>query len=399
MSDEFQEHPSLVLARRPQSANATTPFAVSVAFVRNKIGLGLFFTVIVPNILLLVYLTLIATPQYISEAHFMVRGEHSAGSMPLTMMMQGGAGGAGESVASDDTFAVQDYLVSRDAMLLLLHNDNLAQVFSRPGADFLSRFPNWYSRKNLESFYKYYKNHVKAQIDSDTSLSVLTVRTFDAGDSQRIAKSLIVAAEQLINDINRRQRANLVDAAQKEVNETLSQIRDLQTRLASFRNTSAMIDPERQSLPLVSTQYALQSLLTATQMRLDQTLETSPDSPSIAVYQKQIENLRKELVAASARLTGDTRSLVPQLTEFDSLTIQRQILQQVLASEVAALQSAKARADHQMVFLEEVTQPNRPDYPAYPVTIKMMAISILCFYGVYVMGRLLIAGAREHRIT
>jgi capsule polysaccharide export protein KpsE/RkpR len=35
-----------------------------------------------------------------------------------------------KSVTSDDTFAVQDYLVSRDAMTLLLHNNDLAQVFS-----------------------------------------------------------------------------------------------------------------------------------------------------------------------------------------------------------------------------------------------------------------------------
>ncbi len=396
MSDEYQEYPSLTVAPASRPVRSAKVYEVCMAFIRNKIGLGLFFSVIVPNILLFLYLTCLATPQYISEAHFMVRGEHSVSGLPLTMMLQSGAG---ESVTSDDTFAVQDYLVSRDAMTLLLRNNDLARVFSRKDADFFARFPNWYSRRDLESFYKYYKRHIKAQIDADTSLSVLTVRTFSADDSQRIAKALIAAAEDLVNEINRRQRANLVDAAQKEVTETLGQIRDLQTRLASFRNTSAMIDPERQSVPLVSTQYALQSLLTATQMRLDQTRQTAPDSPAIAVYQQQISILRKELEAASARLTGDPNSLVPQLTEYDSLTIQRQILQQVLASEVASLQSAKSRADHQMVFLEEVTQPDKPDYPAYPPTIKVMVISILCFYCLYVMGRLLVAGAREHQIT
>ncbi|MFW7266805.1 capsule biosynthesis protein [Gluconacetobacter sp. Hr-1-5] len=396
MSDEFQEHPSLALAPASQPAHAAAPLAAGVSFVRNKIRSGLFFTVIVPNIFLFLYLTLIASPQYISEAHFMVRGEHSMGSTPLSMMMQTGMN---ESVTSDDTFAVQDYLMSRDAMALLLHKDGLAQVFSHPGADFMSRFPNWYSRRDLESFYKYYKKHVKAQIDAETSLSVLTVRTFSAEDSQRIAKALIAAAEDLVNEINRRQRANLVDAAQREVDTTLDQIRDLQIRLAAFRNTSAMIDPEKQSEPLVSTQYALQSLLTATQMRLDQTRQTSPDSPSIAVYEQQINILRKQLNTASARLTGDTHSLVPTLTEFDNLTIQRQILQQVLASEVTSLQSAKARADHQMVFLEEVSRPDKPDYPAYPSTLEVMAISLVSFYSAYIMGRLLIAGAREHKIT
>ncbi|MFS3137434.1 capsule biosynthesis protein [Gluconacetobacter sacchari] len=392
MSGEFPESSPLVASPRPPPRPGVAE--VAARFVRKKIGLGLFCTVIVPNLILLFYLTVVASPQYVSEAHFMVRGEHSMGSMPLSMLMQG----AGESVTSDDTYAVQDYLMSRDAMKLLLAHDGLAKVFAPAHADFIARFPNWYSRKDLESFYKYYKRHIKAQIDADTSLSVLTVRTFSAEDSQRIARALLAAAEDLVNEINRRQRGTLVDAAQKEVNITLDQVRDLQMRLAAFRNTNAIINPEQQSVPLLSTQYALQSLMTATQMRLDQTRQTTPDSPAIAVYEHQLDVLRKELATAAGKLTGDTHSLVPQLTEYDSLSVQREVLEKVLLSQVASLESAKARADHQMVFLEEVTRPDKPDYPAYPETGKTMIVSILCFYGVYVMGRLLIAGAREHKL-
>lgn len=394
MSSNFQELSPVItnpVQPQPQPRRA---LSAAFNFLCKKIGLGLFWTVVVPNLILFFYLTCIASPQYISEAHFMVRGEHSTGGMPLTMMMQG----LGETVTSDDTYAVQDYLLSRDAMKLLEEKHGLTQVFSPKGADFIARFPNWYSRNDQESFYRYYKSHVRAQIDADTSLSVLTVRSFSPDDSQRIAKALLAAAENLVNDINRRQRSTLVDASQKEVDATLGQLRELQLHLAAFRNTNAVIDPEKQSLPLISTQYALQSLLTSTQMRLDQTRQTTPDSPAISVYEHQIDILHTELAAASARLTGNTHSLVPQLTDYDSLTIQRQILEKVLLSEVASLESAKARADHQMVFLEEVVQPDKPDYPVYPAFGRMMAISIACFYGLYVMGRLLVAGAREHKV-
>lgn len=392
MSGDLQEYSSPLSAPAQPERHALT--AVMGRFIREKIGLGLFLTVIVPNVILALYLFAIASPQYVSEAHFMVRGEHNMPSMPLSIMTQG----VGESVTGDDTFAVQDYMTSRDAMAVLLKNDGLAKVFSPEHADFMARFPNWYSRRDLESFYKYYRQHIKAQIDSDTSLSVLTVRTFSAADSQRIAKALLASAEGLVNEINRRQRSALVDAAQNEVNATLEQIRTLQLRLAAFRNTNAIIDPERQSQPLVSTQYALQSLLTATQMRLDQTRQTTPDSPAIAVYQHQIDTLNKELATASARLTGDTHSLVPQLTEYDSLTVQREVLEKVLLSEVTSLETAKSHADHQMVFLEEVTHPDQPDYPSYPALGRTLFISLLCFYVVYVMGRLLVAGAKEHKL-
>ena len=75
------------------------------------------------------------------------------------------------------------------------------------------------------------------------------------------------------------------------------------------------------------------------------------------------------------------------------------MLEKVLISEVGSLEAAKAQADRQMVFLEEVTQPDAPDYPEYPPTAVFMAVFFAATYGLYIMGRLLVAGAREHKTT
>ncbi|GBQ96357.1 capsule biosynthesis protein [Asaia lannensis] len=364
-----------------------------LAFFRKRPDLTL--CVILPNILLFIYLTCIASPQYVSEAHFMVRSERSQNGTSLSMLLQVG----GESITSENTFAVQDYMTSRDAMNLLIQKEGLAKVFDPKNADFMARYPNWYSRTDHESFYRYYKRHIKAQVDAETSLSVLRVRTFSASDSKRIATALITASEGLINEINDRQRQNLIGAAQKEVTNTLAQLKKLQERMANFRDTNAIIDPEKQTAPLVGTQYALQAMLLSTQMRLDRMRLTSPESPTIKVYEQQISVLQHELKTAGSRLTGGTESLVPKLTEFDTLSIQRQLLEKVLMSEVASLEAAKAQANRQMVFLEEVTKPDQPDYPEYPPVYYVMAISIFCTYGLYVMIKLLVAGAREHKIT
>lgn len=356
--------------------------------------MGLFIFIIIPNIIFAFYIIFIASPQYVSEAHFMVKSERSQGT-PLSMLLQAG----GETITSENTYAVQDYMMSRDAMNLLLKNHDLEKVFNSKAADFMARYPNWYSLNNKEGFYRYYKKHVKAEIDANTSLSVLRVRTFNAADSQRIAKALLAASEHLVNDINARQRENLIGAAKKEVDESLKQLNQLQIKMATFRNETAMIDPEKQSVPLIGNKYALQAMLTATQMQLDQALRTAPDSPAIAVYRHQISVILQEIKNASATLTGNNESLVPKLTEFDSLTIQRQILEKVLMSEVGSLEAAKAQANRQMVFLEDVTQPDAPDYPEYPRTLVFIAVFFAATYGLYIMGRLLISGAREHKIT
>lgn len=390
MANQAEEHKHITTPTQYSSFSRIV-FALS-NFIKHRPALVFF--VLLPNISFFIYLSCIASPQYISEAHFMVRSERSQ-STPLSMLLQAG----GETITSENTYAVQDYMASRDAMNTLLKHHDLEKVFNPPYADFIARYPNFYSRHDKESFYKYYKKHIKAEIDADTSLSVLRVRTFNAAESQRIAKALLTASENLINDINTRQRQNLIGAAQKEVDESLKQLKQLQIKLAMFRDTNSIIDPEKQSVPLVGNKYVLQAMLTATQMQLDQTLKITPDSPSVSVYRHQITIIQQELKRASAKLTGNTESLVPKLTEFDSLTIQRQLLEKVLMSEVGSLEAAKAQADRQMVFLEEVTQPDAPDYPEYPPVTAFMAVFFAATYGLYIMGRLLVAGAREHKTT
>lgn len=399
MSDQIQDHVPIVPEPPPFVPTPPEPSRL-VQWLQSAWDYlaarpGLTFFVILPNLIFFIYLSCIASPQYVSEAHFMVRSEKSQSGTPLALMMEMGGG----AITSENTYAVQDYMVSRDAMELLLKQDGLAKVFDSHGADFIARYPNWFSRQDMESFFKYYKKHVKAQIDGETSLSVLTVRTFSPADSQRIAQALVAAAENLVNEINVRQRQNLIGAAQMEVSQTMEKLKELQARLANFRDANAIIDPGKQSVSLLGTEYTLQSMLTSTQMRLAQTLKTAPDSPAIPIYQNQIAVLQQELKTASARLTGATHSLVPKLSEYDLLTVERQLLEKVLLSEVTSLESAKAQADRQMVFLEEVSKPNKPDYPEYPPLIVFMFISLACTYGVYASARLLIAGAREHKIS
>ncbi|WP_147093892.1 capsule biosynthesis protein [Swaminathania salitolerans] len=349
-------------------------------------------TVIAPTFVTALYLYLVASPQYISETHFLVRGSQNHSLPSLANVMEGSLGGG----ASENTYAVQDYMVSRDAMDLLRRELHLEQIYNRKGADFIARYPAFFLHKTMESFYWYYKRHIKVVLDADTSLSVLRVRSFSAEDSQKIANALLQASEKLVNEMNARQRENLIGAAQKEVNDTLHKIQELQKQLAAYQNRNSLIDPQKQSVSLISTEYALQTMLSSTQMHLQQVQKTSPDSPSTGVLKNQIDILKEQLAAVRSQITGASNSLVPKLMDFDTLTIRRQLLEKILASEVASLESAKAQADRQMIFLEEVTQPNLPDYAEYPPNIEVLLIVFATLGMVFLMISLLVSGAREH---
>lgn len=351
--------------------------------------------VLVPNIIYAFYLFAIASPQYISEAHFMVRTDKPSGGGGAAAAMMGASGGGG----SETTNAVLDYMKSRDAMNLLIDHGILKDVFSRPGADFIARFPNFYTSNNREAFFGYYKSHVKADINGDTSLPVLRVRTFTPEDSYRIANMLMHAAEDLVNRINVRLRQDTIAAAKKEFDADLTRMKDVQVRIAMFRDANSIIDPDKQSQSYMGSEYALRSILAATKMKLEQTRITAPNSPAITVYEHQIETIEHQLKSARSDLTGSETSLVPKLRTYDSLLVEKQLLDKVLATEITSLETARAQADRHMVFLESITKPSFPDAKGYPKKLKFMSVCILASLGCYFMYRILAAGAREHDIS
>ncbi|MCF3635661.1 capsule biosynthesis protein [Komagataeibacter intermedius] len=351
--------------------------------------------VVLPTGLVFLYLTLIATPQYISEAHFVVRGRSGQSGISLSNILQS-SGGSGAT--SENTYVVQDYMQSRDAAELLVKQNNLLDVYRRPEADFVARYPMFGLPQDFEHFYKYYKRHVLVEQDSETNISILTVRTFRADDSQKIARALLDAGENLVNDINRRQRENLIHATLMEVQASEAKLRDINQKLAEYRNVIALIDPMRQSVPMISFVTTLQNMLTTTNMQLGQLRKSAPNSPLIAAYQRQADILTEQIKKSGGEITGSNDSLVPKITGYEDLMVQREIQQRILVSNVASLEAAKQQANQQMVYVDEVAQPNAADWPEYPRNILVLVITFFSTLGLYIMGRLLVAGAQERNI-
>lgn len=366
--------------------------------LRNRIrnNQSFLLCVLLPTFLVALYLVFIATPQYISEAHFVVRGRSGQSGISLSNILQSSSGGAGAT--SENTFVVQDYMQSRDAAEKLIKQNHLLDVYSRPESDFLSRYSLLGFGKKFEHFYKYYKRHVLVEQDTETNISILTVRTFRAEDSQQIARALLNAGEDLVNEINRRQRENLIRATAQEVQSAELKLREINQKLAEYRNTVELIDPMRQSIPMVGYVTSLQNMLTSTNMQLRQLLASAPNSPLIAAYQRQASILSEQIKKSSQQITGSGESLVPKITGYEDLMLQRDMQQRVLASDVASLEVAKQQANQQMIYVDEVAQPNKADWPEYPRNTIVLSVVFLSCLGLYIMGKLLIASAQERNL-
>ncbi|WP_236646538.1 capsule biosynthesis protein [Aristophania vespae] len=346
-------------------------------------------TVILPTVITAFYLYVIAAPQYISEAHFVVHGHSTQPSSPLSLsnLVQSG------STTSENTYVVQDYMVSRDAVHKLSKKLDFNAIFNPKKADFLARYPAFFDFKDKEHFFRYYKRHVKVVMDSETGISKLKVRSFNAVDSQNIAHALLKISEDLVNEINKRQRENTTRTARKEVEKLQNELYKVNSQLAEYRTQTAMLDPDKQSTPLLGSITSLQQLLLTYRMQLTQLEQAAPHNPMISVYRQHIKVLKKEIEQAQLDITGaQNESLVPKIRGYDDLILQRKLLTHLLASATASLETAQAQADKQMIFVDVPVQPNLPDWPEYPYALLCLAVVFVCFLFIHVMVRMLILG-------
>lgn len=362
---------------------------------RLKPFLSFLLFVIFPTLLCSLYYIAFASPQYVSQAEFVVRGQGASSSGPLASLLQT----AGGSSASEDTYAVQEYIMSRDAAAEMAKVVSLKAMFDRPEADWFSKFPGLLGRSSFENFHRFYQKHVVADLDSTTGVSTLAVRTFRPEDSQALARALLVAGENLINRMNERQRANTIRSSSKEVDEAERNLREIGQKIALYRNREAMLDPMKQSVSMLRDINELQSMLTTTMVQIAQLKSAAPNSPLLTVYQRRVAALRSQIALSNTNITGSNTSLVPKITEYEDLLLRQEFAEKELASAMTALDTAKVQADRQLLYLDEITQPNSPDYASYPKEMINTAVVFASLFGIFVMGRLIISGAREHRLV
>ena len=94
--------------------------------------------VLLPSALVGTYLFAIASDQYASEAHFLVRTSDPQ-PVPGIGVSQVLSSVTGLSSAQSEAMSVADYLTSHDAVAELRRRAGLVERFARPDADMLSR--------------------------------------------------------------------------------------------------------------------------------------------------------------------------------------------------------------------------------------------------------------------
>lgn len=354
------------------------------------------FAVLLPTLLAAFYLFALASPQFASEAQFVVRGLEAQGPRIGGMGQLFGLGGA-LAPGQQEAQSIREYLRSHDAVAALRGKGiDLAALYTRPGTDWLSRLRP--DRPRAETLLDYYRAHVDVAYDPDDNITRLSVRAFAPADSRRIAAALLALGEERVNAFNARLFDASLRAAAADSQAAEQELAGIEHQLSAFRQGNGDIDPAasgaagQKALAEAELDLGKQQALLADMRR-----QLSPASPQVRAVEGRVSALQAAVAAARGRIAGQPGAVAARLGNYEELRLRQDFAAKRYEAARARLEEARARAVKERLFIVPVVEPNLPEKPERPTPWRT---TLLVFAGLciaYGIGWMLLAGLREHQ--
>ena len=337
------------------------------------------------------YFYFVATPLYSTKAEFLILNAEGSASA--------GAGGllTGTGLASSqDAVSVQNYLLSKEAMLRLDNDVGFKAHFSQSWIDPLLRLDEDASN---EKAYKLYKRNLEIGYDPTEGVLKMEVTATDPAVSKQYAEALIAYSEEKVDNLSRRKRDNQVADAEKALEKAHQERLDAQERLLRLQQENAVVDP--------------QGKLTAMRARITH-FETELQLKRLRL-QALLDNPRPNTAKLSG-LKGDIRRLIALLDEMNlemvdasqgeqslaNLSLQILMAQGDLQTRDMMLQRSlenliqtQREAGSQVRYLTTSVSPVEAQDPNYPKKFENAILAALIFSGIYLMLSLTASILRE----
>ncbi|AWX15657.1 capsule biosynthesis protein [Mergibacter septicus] len=348
--------------------------------------------VIIPTFCSIIYFSFWASDMYVSESSFVVRSARSQNSLSsFGALLQG----IGISRSQDDTYTVQSFIRSRNAVDELEKVLPLEKYYDK--GDVFSRFAPFGFNNEKENFYQYFLKQQTINLDPISGIATLSISAFSAEDAQKINKELLKLAEQLINRLNQRARKDSLLFSQQSVKEAEERVNRSALALADYRVKNGIFDIKAQSEVQLELISKLQGELISLQTQLAQIRAISPNNPQINTLQIREKSIQTEMEKQIAVMLGKGDSIAHQTAEYQRLILENTLAQQQLTGALTSLQNAKDEIERQQLYLEVISKPNLPDLALLPYRIYSIISTLIFGLILYGIFSLLIASIREHK--
>ena len=324
--------------------------------------------VVIPNLVVSIYLGLIASDQYVSQAEFTV----SSGAIPQ-MDGLGSVTGVPPILIVQDTQIVTNYIQSRAMVEQLERTVGLRDAYDARSIDWWARFRK---DKPIEKFVDYWEKMCDPSISLPSGIVTLAVRAFNPEDAKRIADAVLTQSENLINDLNERMRNDTVLASERDMARAAQDLGRARMQMQFERNAEGLIDVGQTSTALTDLISGLQAdFLKAQQEYQTELRYVTADAPQMKVLSSRIAAMQSQLEQLKAQLTSQTEqnvsttsdmALSGKMTKFAEFDLEERIAEKRYALSVAAVEAARMMSERKMLYLHKIVAPALPQDAAYP---------------------------------
>ncbi len=352
----------------------------------------LFAFVLVPTFLAGWYFYMIATPMYSVRSEFVIQQagpNGDGGSM-------GGLFSGTAFATSQDSIAVQGYLQSREAMGRLDADLGFRTHFQGQGIDQLQRLA---ADASLEAAYKVYKKFLKISFDTTEGVIRMDVIAADPQIAAGWSKQLISYAEEQVDHLTQRLRADQMRDAQTGYDAAQAALTASQRRLIELQERFKMISSETEVGLIVAQISGLENQITQERLSLAQMESNAePNQARMDPIKRRIATLEAQVAELRARMT-ETNPGESSLAEIQGELLiaqaDMQTRQMMLTQALQSMEVARVEANRQVRYLSLSVSPIPPDEPTFPRAFENTLVTLLIMLGIYLMVSMTAAILRE----
>jgi capsular polysaccharide transport system permease protein len=356
----------------------------------------LFAFVLVPTFIAGWYFYMLATPMYSTRSEFVIQ---QAGPASSGGSMGGLFSGTGLAT-SQDSIAVQGYLQSREAMARLETDVGFRHHFQGPEIDAVQRLPD---DASLEAAYKKYKNFVKISYDTTEGVVRMDVAAADPAVSAEWSRQLISYAEEQVDHLTQRLRADQMKDAQEGYEAAQTALSTSQRKLIELQERYEILSSEAEIGLLTGQINTLESQLTQERLSLaEMEANPEPNQARMDPIKRRIATLEAEVADLRKRMTEGSGSDVSLAEVQGAMMVAQadlQTRQLLLAQALQSMETSRVEANRQVRYLSLSVSPVPPDEPTFPRAFENTLVTMLILLGIYLMISMTAAILREQVST
>ncbi|MEE9428984.1 MAG: capsule biosynthesis protein, partial [Paracoccaceae bacterium] len=288
------------------------------------------------------------------------------------------------------------YLQSREAMQRLENDIGFKNHFSQDDIDPFLRLDK---DSTNEAAYRLYKRMVKIGYDATEGLVKMEVIAADPQVSEQFSRSLITYAEEQVDNLTQRLRADQMQGSRDSFEDAESKMLESQNRVLELQEKLGVIDAATEAAALMGQITTFETQLQEKGLQLQQLLDNaSPNQARVDGVKGDIDRLRQLVFELRAQLTqggNDTASLARISGEMRIAEIDLETRQLMMQQALQQLETARIAANRQVRYLSLGVSPIAPDEPSYPRKFENTLVAFFIFSGLYLMASLTASVLRE----